>query len=334
MEICLSADHLAGRGTFNHTSFPVAYVGCGESESPFYPHGQPISIAAVVTAHPNSSNPRQRESPTMESSYWQNKVCVVTGGSAGLGLALARALAARRAKLVLVGRREKLLNQAAEELTTSAAAVLTCVADVTRQEDVDRLRQAAIDQFGRVDLLCNGAGRSARGRALDTPIEELQQLLDINFLAAVRTTQAFAEALLQQQGHVVNIGSLASKVAPRFLAGYPASKFALAAFSQQLRLEQAPQRLHVLLVCPGPIQRDDNTPRYEAGVDLPASAQHPGGGAKLRGIDPDWLAKKILHACERRQLELIVPWKVRVLLTLAQISPRLGDWLLLKATAG
>ena len=57
-------------------------------------------------------------------------------------------------------------------------------------------------------------------------------------------------------------------------------------------------------------------------------------GANIGGIDSDWLAEKILHACERRRLELIVPWKVRVLLTLSQLSPRLGDWLLLRATSG
>jgi len=243
-------------------------------------------------------------------------------------------LAARRAKIVLVGRREESLHQVAEEFATSAADVLTVAADVTSQEDVTRLHQTVTEKFGSVDLLCNCAGRSARQNVLDTPIEEFQQLLDINFLATVRTTQAFSATLLQQRGHVVNIGSLASKVAPRFLAGYPASKFALAAFSQQLRLELGSQGLHVMLVCPGPIHRDDNAPRYEEGIDLPASAQQPGAGAKLRGIDPDWLAEKILRACERRQLELIVPWKVRVLLTLAQLSPRLGDWLLLRATSG
>ena len=270
----------------------------------------------------------------MGFSTWQNKVCVVTGGSAGLGLAVARALAARQAKVVLVGRREEPLQQAAAGLTATAADVLIEVADVTCQEDVDRLQQTVIERFGGADLLCNCAGRSARQSVLDTPIEEFQQLLDVNFLAAVRTTQAFAPALIQNRGHVVNIGSLASKVAPRYLAGYPASKFALAAFSQQLRLELGPQGLHVLLVCPGPIHRDETAIRYEADARLPASAQQPGAGANIGGIDSDWLAEKILHACEQRRLELIVPWKVRVLLTLSQLSPRLGDWLLLRATSG
>ncbi|HCK42060.1 MAG TPA: NAD(P)-dependent oxidoreductase [Planctomycetaceae bacterium] len=271
----------------------------------------------------------------MGSNYWHQKTCVVTGSSAGLGLAIARALAQKQAKIVLVGRREEPLQQAVVELSPTATDVAAVVADVTCPEDVHRLHQSVMEQFGPIDMLCNCAGRSARQHVLETSIDEFQQLMEINFLAAVRTTQAFAPSLLERRGHVVNIGSLASKVAPRFLGGYPASKFALAAFSQQLRLELGPQGLHTLLVCPGPIRRDSNAPRYEADSKnhMPASAQQPGAGAKLRGIDPDWLAHKILHTCEHRRLELVVPRKVRLLLTLAQFSPRLGDWLLLKATS-
>ncbi len=270
----------------------------------------------------------------MKPNYWQNKVCVVTGASAGLGLAIARRLAAQGAKLVVVARNAQSLEQTAETLRAQGAEVLAVAADVTLQQEVDALAQQTLERFGHVDLLCNCAGRSVRGAVLDTTPEDFQQLLDVNFLASVRTTRAFAASLLEQRGHVVQIGSLASKVAPRFMGAYPASKFALAAYAQQLRLELGPQGLHVLLACPGPIKRQEGATRYaEQSNDLPAEAQQPGAGAKLSGLDPEWLAEKILVACEKRQLELVVPWKVRVLLSLAQISPRLGDWLLLRETS-
>jgi short-subunit dehydrogenase len=183
--------------------------------------------------------------------------------------------------------------------------------------------------------LCNNAGLSARSAALDTTPEGFQSLLDVNFIATVRTTRAFASSLIMQRGHLVNIGSLASKVAPRFMGGYPASKHAVAAYSQQLRLELGPEGLHVLLVCPGPIRRSGAGSRYaKQSEDLPEEARQPGAGAKLRGIDPGWLAEKILVACERRKLELVAPGKVRLLLALSQLTPRLGDWLLRKATSG
>ncbi|MCA9231557.1 MAG: SDR family NAD(P)-dependent oxidoreductase [Planctomycetales bacterium] len=265
---------------------------------------------------------------------WQNKVCVVTGASAGLGLAIARAFCARQARVVINARGEQQLAQAAASLTGSGAEVLPIAGDVTQQKDVDRLVQAVKDQFGRADLLCNCAGRSARQAVLDTTPADFQELLDVNFLATVRTTRAFASMVLEHKGSIVNVGSLASKVAPRFMGAYPASKYALAAYSQQLRLEHGSEGLHVLLVCPGPIRRGEANERYQQqSQSLPPAARRPGAGAKLRGIDPNQLADRIVSACERRKLELVVPAKVRLLLTLAQLSPRLGDWMLQRATS-
>ncbi len=271
----------------------------------------------------------------MKSDYWQNKVCVITGASAGLGLHIATILASRQAQVVLVARRKEPLQQAVASLEANEAKVVPMVADVTKQADVDRLATSVAEKFDRLDLLCNCAGKSTRSALLDTSAEDFQQLLDINFLATVRMTQAFAPLLIEQRGHIVNIGSLASKIAPRFLGGYPASKFALAAYSQQLRMELGPKGLHTLLVCPGPIARQDATPRYaEKTRNLPDESNRPAAGAKLKSIDPDWLAKKILDACEQRRPELVVPWKARFLCCLAQLSPTLGDWLLRKSTSG
>jgi short-subunit dehydrogenase len=262
--------------------------------------------------------------------YWQDKVCLVTGGSAGLGLAIARALAERGARLVVTARRPEPLEAAAAELRKLAAVVLPIAGDVVWQEDVDRLAAAVGAEFGRLDFLCNCAGRSTRAAVLDASPEDFQQLLDVNFLAAVRLTRAFAPSLLASRGHLVNIGSLAAKVAAPYLGAYPASKFPLAAYSQQLRLELGPQGLHVLLVCPGPIARDDAGARYVATSTpgVPAAAQGPAGGAKVKALDPARLAADILRACERRRPELVAPAKAKLLFAIAQLAPAWGDWLL------
>ncbi len=270
----------------------------------------------------------------MPSSYWQEKVCLVTGGSQGLGLALATAWARHGARVVIAARDRELLDLAAEKLRNFSTEVLPIVADVTCQDDVDRLLATVAQRYGKLDLLCNCAGRSMRKRILETTVDDFQQLLNVNLLATVRTTLAASELLLASGGHVVNIGSLTSKVAPRFMGAYPASKFAVAAYSQQLRLELGPRGLHVLLVCPGPIAREEQAARYAAeSQNLPPEAALPGAGAKLTSIDPDQLAEKILIACERRRAELIVPAKARLLFALSQISPRLGDWLLRQSTS-
>lgn len=266
-------------------------------------------------------------------SYWQRKICLITGASSGLGLSISRALAKRGAQVIVNARTIERLEETVGSLKAAGGTATYCAGDVTSQADVERIAESVRTQFGGIDFLCNCAGQSTRKAVLDTTPEDFQQLWEVNFLSAVRMTRAFADDLIARHGHLVNIGSLASKVATRYYGAYPASKFALAAYSQQLRLELGTQGLHVLLVCPGPIKRTDPTPRYVAdAAGIPESAQLPGGGAKLRGLDPDWLAERILTACERRQAELIVPAKVRLLLALGAISPRLGDWLLKKAT--
>jgi short-subunit dehydrogenase len=267
-------------------------------------------------------------------TYWQNKTCLVTGASSGLGLAIARTLAHSGATVLMNARSVGTLQTAVEILQVKGPHAHALPGDVTSQADVDAIAQQVSEQFGGIDFLCNCAGQSSRKAVLDTTPEDFQQALDVNFLSIVRMTRAFAPQLIERRGHVVNIGSLASKVAPRFYGGYPASKFAVAAYSQQLRLEHADQGLHVLLVCPGPIARDDNQPRYAIDEKIPESARKPGGGANLKALDPTQLAEKILTACEARQSELIIPAKVRLLVAIGALSPKLGDWLLKKSTSG
>ena len=119
--------------------------------------------------------------------------------------------------------------------------VLGVQADITRQEDVDRLIARTVDYFGRLDVLVNNAGRSMRGKVLDTTPEQFRDLMELNLIALVRCTRAAVPHLLRRRGHVVNIGSLAAKSAARWVGAYPATKFAVAAYSQQLRLELGPR---------------------------------------------------------------------------------------------
>jgi uncharacterized protein len=261
-------------------------------------------------------------------SFWQNRVVLVTGGSSGLGRIIADAFAQAGAKVAIVGLEQPQVEQAAKEMQAAGADVLGIHADITRQEDVDRLFAQTLDRFGRLDVLVNNAGRSMRGKVLDTTPEQFRDLMELNLIALVRCTRAAVPHLLKQQGHVVNIGSLAAKSAARWVGAYPATKFAVAAYSQQLRLELGPQGLHVLLVCPGPIQRKDARLYPLAGLeDVPESARAPGAGVQMHAIPPQDLARAILRACEHRQPELVVPAKARLLFAISQLWPSLGDWI-------
>ncbi len=269
------------------------------------------------------------------TEYWQNKVVIVTGGSRGLGFEIAKAFSGAGAKVVLAARDPDVLARSATELRNQGADVLTVPTDVTLQEHVNRMIYQTLERYGRLDALVNNAGQSSRGKIAETPAEDFEALLRLNFLGLVRCTQAALPHLLAAQGHVVNIGSLSAKTASPFMGAYPASKFPVAAYSQQLRLELEEQGLHVLLVCPGPLKRPDAATRFRgAAPGLPADAYLPGGGAKLSLISQDKLAQQILKYCERRKPELVVPGKARLLFALAGLSPRLGDWLVRKKTAG
>jgi short-subunit dehydrogenase len=158
-------------------------------------------------------------------SYWRGKRAVVTGGSSGLGRAMATVLVRRGAKVAIVARRQEPLEATAQELKGLGGEVLSIVADVTKQDDVDRLGSIVQSTWGGLDLLCHSAGRSMRGTVTSTAVAEFQEVIETNFLSAVRCTQAFASALVRSRGHLVFIGSLASKVASGYLGAYPASKF-------------------------------------------------------------------------------------------------------------
>ncbi len=265
-------------------------------------------------------------------SYWHEKVAVVTGGSSGLGYTLAHRLANAGARVIIAARDPARLEAASRELANAGNVVPKAV-DITSDEQVQRFFDEILSEFGRLDTLVNCAGRSDRGRLAETPTSRLCELWQLNFLGAVRCAQQAASALVASRGHLVFIGSLAAKSAPRYLGAYPSSKFPLVAAAQQFRLELGPDGLHVLLVCPGPIARPDGGRRYdEIASNLPEAARQPGGGVKLRGIHPERLAEQILRACERRKAELVVPAKARWLFALAQIAPEWADRILLRKT--
>ena len=266
-------------------------------------------------------------------SYWQDKVVLVTGGSNGLGRVIAETFAAAGAKLAIVGLEAADVEKTAQEMKDLKCEVLPIVADVTNAIDAQRIVDETVNHFGGLDVLVNAAGQTHRGYLMKTPLKEFQDLWNLNVMGTIACTQAAYTHLVERNGYVVNIGSLAAKSAARWVGAYPVTKHAVAAFSQQLRLEAKPDGVHVLLVCPGPVKRDNPRLYPLKNADgIPDSALMPGGGVKVGKIDPKYLAQKILKKCEKREPELVIPRKARLLFTIAQICPKLGDWIVLKST--
>ncbi len=268
-------------------------------------------------------------------SNWKSKRVLITGGSSGLGLAIARRLAVQGAELVLVAREADRLTRAAEMVTElGCTSVETICANVCDDQSV-RTGLASFSNGERtVDLVVNAVGQSDRGQLMQLETGDLVSMFETNVLSAFHVAKYCLAALRQSSGTFVLIGSLATRLAPAGLGGYAVTKFPLAAMRQQLSFELAGERIHVMLVCPGPIQREDAGTRYQERIaqrGLSEGISKPGAGARVTAIDPNWLANRILRGVERREREIIVPWKARIAIFAASFSPRLGDWMLKKS---
>ncbi|EMI17847.1 short-chain dehydrogenase/reductase SDR [Rhodopirellula maiorica SM1] len=266
----------------------------------------------------------------------KSPVALVTGSSGGLGLAIARTFLEAGYRVVITGRDVSRLDAAKASLGRDSYVAIAC-GDVSEPQGAADAVQTAVSQFGRLDVLVNCVGTSDRGLAENLTLERLDELIRQNVHTALLCSVAAIPQLEIDQGVIVNIGSLASKVGARYLGGYVAAKHALAGLTQQMRLELKPRGIHVGLVNPGPIRRDDAGSRYQSRVEedanVPAAAAKPGGGTKIKGLPPESVANAVLHCVRYRRPDLVLPRYLRLLIAVGHISPRLGDWLLLKFTS-
>lgn len=270
---------------------------------------------------------------TESTTATDKPIALVTGGSAGLGLAIARTFLAHGYRVVIVSRSADRLDQAADHL--DSPDLITHAANLASREDCQRLAGELGQQFGHVDVLINCVGASDRGVLEELSETRLRELIDQNVTTTLLCCQAFRPLLEKSRGSVVNIGSLAGKVGARYLGGYNAAKHALTGITQQLRLEWRDKGIHVALVSPGPIRRDDAGTRYQdrTGGSVPESAAAPGGGTKVKGLDPQRVARAVLLCAQKRRVDVILPGYLRLLIVLGNAFPRLGDWLLVKFTS-
>ncbi len=181
----------------------------------------------------------------------QDKVVIITGGSSGIGKALAHEFGKKGAKILITGRREQQLMAAAKELRSQNIEVATMVADVSKEEDNRQMAQLAMDHFGGIDILINNAGISMRALFEEVDLEVIRKVMDINFYGSIFATKYCLPGILESQGSVVGISSIAGYRGLPGRVGYSASKFALQGFLESLRTEMLPKNVHVLTACPG-----------------------------------------------------------------------------------
>ena len=187
------------------------------------------------------------------------RVAVVIGGTSGLGQAIAVGLAEAGADVVASGRREALVREMCGRITSAGRRSLTATVDVRQRGAIDAFRDAVVGRFGQVDVLVNAAGIMSRKPTLEVTEAEWQSTLDANVTGALRTCQAFYEALSASgRGRVVNIASLNSFVSLNQVAAYAASKSALLSLTRSLAVEWATRAVNVNAIAPGVFRTDLN----------------------------------------------------------------------------
>jgi NADP-dependent 3-hydroxy acid dehydrogenase YdfG len=194
------------------------------------------------------------------SDSLEDTVALVTGASSGIGAAAARALAARGAAVALVARRAERIEGLGEEIADAGGTALPIEADVGEREQAEAAVARAAAELGRLDVLVNNAGVMLLGPIADAPVEEWERMVEVNLLGLMYTARAALPHLLEAAGRdprqvadLVNISSVAGRIARKGSGVYNATKFGVGAFSESLRQEVARRGVRVSLVEPGAV---------------------------------------------------------------------------------
>jgi NADP-dependent 3-hydroxy acid dehydrogenase YdfG len=187
----------------------------------------------------------------------KERVALVTGASSGIGEATALALAEQGAKVAIAARRKDRLEQLAAKLAELGAEPLMLVADLSRESDAQRIVQETERHYGRLDILVNNAGVMYLEPVAEADLGRWRSMLELNVLSLIASTQAaLAGMRARRDGHIVNVSSVAGRVANPLSAAYAATKFGVVGFSESLRREVYKDNIRVTVIEPGMVDTE------------------------------------------------------------------------------
>ncbi len=255
----------------------------------------------------------------------RGQTVLITGGSRGLGLALAEEYAQFGAKIAICARDEQELARARQQLEDLGAVVCTVPCDVSKPEEVDNLISSVTRHMGKIDVLVNNAGVISVGPILSQELKDFQEAMDVMFWGTVNPTLAVLPQMLARgAGRIVNISSIGGKVSVPHLIPYGCAKFAVTGFSEGLHAELKRFGVHVLTVVPGLMRTGSHlNAQFKGKHEAEFGWFAVSGTNPLASISAKRAAGKIVNATCSNRAELVISWQAKLLAGLHGVAPGL-----------
>lgn len=246
----------------------------------------------------------------------QDKVIVITGATSGIGASCAKVFGRQGAKIAITGRNQNRLDQTLEMLKSEGINCLGILADAAIEEDNQRMADAVIFHFGRIDILINNAGVSMRALFADLDLKVFKKVMDVNFWGTVYATKYCLPEILKNKGSIIGVSSVNGFRGTPARTAYTASKFAMNGFFEALRTEVMKKDVHVLVVCPG--FTASNIRKNALLADGSVQSESPREENKM--MSSDEVAVAMLKATVKRKRDL-------VLTTEGKLASFLNKWI-------
>lgn len=250
-----------------------------------------------------------------------NKVVIITGGSSGIGKALAEEFGRNGSRIVITGRNAAELDKAVTDLQAKGVTVIGVQADVSHEEDNRKMAEAAIAKYGTIDVLINNAGISMRALFEDVDLDVVKKVMDINFYGVLYATKYCLAEIKKNKGSIVGVSSIAGYRGLPGRTGYSASKFALNGFLEVLRTELLKTGVHVLTACPG--FTASNIRKRSLTKDGSSQGESPRNEQEMMSAEE--CARHIYRATINRKRTLILTTQGKLAVFLNKWLPALAD---------
>lgn len=187
----------------------------------------------------------------------QDKIALVTGGARGIGEGICIKLAKEGARVVVADIDIEGAESTAKAINDAGGKAVAVHADVTKEEDAEKMIDTAVNTFGKIELLVNNAGADIKGAIQDYPVESWDKLMNLNLKGTFLTTKVAVKKMIPQKyGRIVNISSMAGKTGEPFTSPYCTTKFGVIGFTQSIALELGEYNITANAVCPGGVETD------------------------------------------------------------------------------